>query len=107
MERYDFKVREVDGTISVVHTAVLSDLCSVWSVVADIAHEVDEVGVRIVVTNDLGEVVILVGVATARSYSMARKQPNLAAPMLVAAARAFQTVVTRDLRTETSALEVA
>lgn len=107
MDRYDFKVREADGTISVVHSVALSDLRSVWSMVAEIAHGVDEVGGRIIVTNDLDEVVILVGVATARSYSMARKQPSPAAAMLPDAVRALQTVVTRDLRAEAPALEVA
>jgi hypothetical protein len=44
-------------------------LNSVWSVVASLARRPDMTGGRIVVTNQSGDVVILVGAATARSYA--------------------------------------
>jgi len=48
-------------------------MSAVWAIVADIAHGVEEIGSRILVTNDSDEVLILVGVATARAYPTANK----------------------------------
>jgi hypothetical protein len=68
MERYDFKLRREEETIVVFRSVALDDLRAVWAMVASMAGDVGDLGGRIVVTNQAGEVVILVGVATARSY---------------------------------------
>jgi hypothetical protein len=69
MERYDLKLRREEETLVVFRSVALEDMRAVWAMVASMARDVGDLGGRIVVTNQAGEVVILVGVATARSYS--------------------------------------
>ena len=67
METYVFKLLGDDETVLDVRSVALRDLRAVWSAIAELAQQKDITGGRIVVTNRLGEVLILVGVATARS----------------------------------------
>jgi hypothetical protein len=76
MERYHFKVRRTDGTVSVVRSAMVCDLSAVWAIVAEIAQGIEQVGSRILVTNDSQQVLILVGVATGRAYPTANSKPD-------------------------------
>jgi hypothetical protein len=80
MERYDLKLRREEETLVVFRSVALEDMRAVWAMVASMARDVGGLGGRIVVTNQAGEVVILVGVATARSYSA-----KVATPAQVAA----------------------
>ena len=68
MENYFFKLLKDDGSILAVHSAAHRELRAVWADVADFARRSDMTGGRIVVTNQSGEVLILVGAATARSF---------------------------------------
>ena len=73
--RYDFKVKKCDETIVVMQSSVaLPDMESLWSEVVAIAQSYNEVGSRIIVTNEVGDIVILVGVATASSSLNAPKE---------------------------------
>jgi hypothetical protein len=65
--RYDFKVKKCDESIVVMRSVALPDMDSIWSEVVALAQSLDEAGSRIVVTNEDGEIVVLVGVATASS----------------------------------------
>ncbi len=68
MEKYVFKSLRDDETILDVHSAALLDLRAVWSAIAELARQKDMAGGRIIVSNSSGELLILVGAATARSY---------------------------------------
>jgi hypothetical protein len=65
--RYDFKVKKCDETIVVMRSVALPDMDSIWSEVVALAQSLNEAGSRIVVTDEAGEIVVLVGVATASS----------------------------------------
>ena len=66
MERYDFEVLKGDETIAAARSVALPDPRAAWPRVAELAKNVDEPGCRIRVTNEAGEVLVLVGVAAAR-----------------------------------------
>ncbi len=68
MEQYFFKLLKDDGSILAVHSAAHRELRAVWAEIADFARRSDMTGGRIVVTDQSGEVLILVGAATARSF---------------------------------------
>ena len=72
--RYDFKVKKSDETIVVMQSLALPDMESLWSEVVALAQTFNEVGSRIIVTNEVGEIVILVGIATASSFLNAPKE---------------------------------
>jgi hypothetical protein len=72
--RYDFRVKKCDETIMVMKTVALPDTESLWSEVVAIAQSLNEAGSRIIVTNEAGEIVILVCVATAFSFLNAPKE---------------------------------
>lgn len=80
MENYFFKLLKDDGAILAVHSAAHRELRAVWTQIASLAHRPDMIGGRIVVTNQSGEMVILVGAATARSFPMESKDAIAAAP---------------------------
>jgi hypothetical protein len=65
MHRYDFEVREGDETIAAVRSVELLNQKALWSRIAELAKVVYAPGRTIRVTNQLGEMVILMGVATA------------------------------------------
>jgi hypothetical protein len=86
METYVFKLLGDDETVLDVRSVALLDLRAVWAAIADLAHQdlahpdlahqKNMTGGRIIVSNCLGEVLILVGVATARSYPASSKKPE-------------------------------
>lgn len=78
MEHYDFKLRGDDETMVAFRSVALEDMRAVWNMVAGLAREVGVSGGRIVVSNEAGEVLILVGVATARSYPVAANDRSVA-----------------------------
>jgi hypothetical protein len=80
VEKYCFKSLNEDGAILGFHCATHRGLSSVWLKIASLARRSDMTGGRIVVTNQAGEVVILVGVATARAYPLAPRKANRPAP---------------------------
>ncbi len=74
MEHYEFTVRDANEAIAAMHSAALADLRAAWEVVVELAQSVDTVGGRIRVTNKAGDLLILVGVETARSFAKSQKQ---------------------------------
>jgi hypothetical protein len=66
MEQYNFAVLKGDETIAAIRSIALPDPSAAWSRVAELAKNVDEPGCRIRVTNEAGDVVVLVGIAAAR-----------------------------------------
>jgi hypothetical protein len=78
--RFEFRVQNSDETIAAEQSLVLPDLASAWAEVVEIAHEMADIGGRIVVTNDAGEVVILAGVVEIISHIGA---PKSAKPTLI------------------------
>jgi hypothetical protein len=73
VENYFFKLLKDDGAILAVHSAAHRELSAVWAQITGFARRPDMNGGRIVVTNQSGEIVILVGAATARSFPVERK----------------------------------
>jgi hypothetical protein len=76
VENYFFKLLKDDGAILAVHSAAHRELSAVWAQITGFARRPDMNGGRIVVTNQSGEIVILVGAATARSFPVERKGAN-------------------------------
>lgn len=85
LENYFFKLLKDDGAILAVYSAAHRELSAVWAQIADFARRPDLTGGRIIVTNQSGEIVILVGAATARSFPIVSK--GAAAPRHAALAR--------------------
>jgi hypothetical protein len=79
VENYFFKLLKDDGAILAVHSAAHRELRAVWTQIASLARRPDMTGGRIVVTNQSGEMVILVGAATARSFPVESKDAKTAA----------------------------
>jgi hypothetical protein len=68
MMHFDFMVQGRDKTVTtVVRAFALSDSHAVWPCIVGLAHSIDAPGSQILVANEAGEVVIRVGVASARS----------------------------------------
>jgi hypothetical protein len=55
------------------HASAHDEMRSVWSAIASLARRPDLAGGRIVVTDQSGEIVVLVGASTARSLPPAAK----------------------------------
>ncbi|MGO4870720.1 MAG: hypothetical protein ACLPGW_08935 [Roseiarcus sp.] len=68
MDHYKFDVVKDDRTIAATQSVALWNLRAAWPRIAELAKAIDEPGCRIRVTNEAGEIVILVGVASARRY---------------------------------------
>jgi protein-disulfide isomerase-like protein with CxxC motif len=75
MERYDFEVMEGDEAVAAVPSIELPNTAALWSRIAELARAVYAPGRTIRVTNQLGEMVILIGVAAA-----IRHAPSLGTP---------------------------
>jgi protein-disulfide isomerase-like protein with CxxC motif len=65
MEHYDLEVLEDDEAIEAVWSVALQNPKALWPRIADLAKKVYAPGRKIRVTNQLGEMVILIGVAAA------------------------------------------
>jgi hypothetical protein len=65
MQSYDLQVLEGDETVATVRSVELPNPTALWSRIAELAQAVHAPGRTIRVTNQLGEMVILIGVATA------------------------------------------
>jgi hypothetical protein len=70
MENYFFKLLNGDGAVLDIQAGTHAGLSAVWSEIARLARRPDMTSGHIVVTNQSGEVLILVGAATARSYPL-------------------------------------
>jgi hypothetical protein len=67
MACYQFFLRKPDGSTNLRSAQVCADLSAAWGVIGDMARDAGEkASGSIFVKNDQGEVVILVGVASAR-----------------------------------------
>lgn len=75
MPQYHFSLRNHDGSTLVERSLVEADLSAAWSMVREIARQArnEKEASRILVRNDEGEVVILVGIATARVLAASDK----------------------------------
>jgi hypothetical protein len=74
VEHYEFSVWDANEAIAAMRSAALADLRAAWEVVVELAQSVETVGGRIRVTNQAGDLLILVGVETARSFAKPRKE---------------------------------
>ncbi len=68
MDSYNFEVINEDRTIAATRTVALCNSRAVWPLITELAKSVRKRGYQIRVTNAAGEVVILIGVATALHY---------------------------------------
>ncbi|MGO9772079.1 MAG: hypothetical protein ACLPSW_21535 [Roseiarcus sp.] len=75
VSRYDFEVLKGDRVISAARSVALGDLAAAWSMISEMALATDEAGCRIRVTDEIGAIVILTGVAAARLHT----RPDIAA----------------------------
>jgi hypothetical protein len=66
MEHYVFAVLKRDETVAAAWPVALAYPSAAWSRVAELAKNTDQPGGRIRVTNESGDVLVLVGVAAAR-----------------------------------------
>jgi hypothetical protein len=66
MEHYDFAILKHDDEIMAVQSITLPEPSAAWPRVAKFAQDVGEPGCLIRVTNEAGEVVVLVGIAAVR-----------------------------------------
>lgn len=66
MEHYDFAVLKGDQTIAATRSIAVHGPRAAWSRVVELAKSVDQPGCRIRVTDEAGDVVILVGIDIAR-----------------------------------------
>jgi hypothetical protein len=65
MECYDFEVVEGDETVAALRSIELPNPAALWSRIEELAETVHAPGRTIRVRNQLGEMVVLIGVATA------------------------------------------
>jgi hypothetical protein len=66
MATYNFNVFNRDQTIAAIQSVVLGHPRAVWSKVTELAWNIGETGGQIKVTDQTGELVVLVGVNSAR-----------------------------------------
>ena len=66
MQRYDFEIQRNDETIAAVRSVELPGPGAIWLRVSELAQNAFASGCRIRVTNQTGEIVLLIGVAAAR-----------------------------------------
>ncbi|MCW2275326.1 hypothetical protein GJ654_12355 [Rhodoblastus acidophilus] len=77
MACYQFFLRKPDGSINFKSAQICSDLSAAWGVIGDMARDAGEqASGSIFVKNDQGEVVILVGVASARVLTGQKPAPR-------------------------------
>jgi hypothetical protein len=68
MQQYRLDLLIGNETIAPAQLFMLPDLSMVWSTIGAIASNIDEPGHLIRVSNEVGEILILVGVTTARRH---------------------------------------
>jgi len=68
MRQYRFDLLIGSETIAPAQLVTLADLSMVWSKIRAMASNIDEPGHLIRVSNEVGEILILVGVITARRH---------------------------------------
>jgi urea transporter len=69
MKDYNFEVLKDGAVVVSSHSIPLPDLAAAWSKIAHLAGTVEGPGYKIRVKDEIGGIVILVGVATARRYA--------------------------------------
>lgn len=78
MMKFDFMVQTSESVVTVVNRSVaLPNLSAAWPLVTALAHSVNKPGSVILVSNEVGQVMIRIGIACARS--LANIHPELAA----------------------------
>jgi len=76
MACYQFFLRKPDGSINLKSAQVCADLSAAWAVIGDMARKAGEHATgNIFVKNDQDELVILVGVASARVLTGQKERP--------------------------------
>ncbi len=73
MTRYQFALRRSDDSVAMETSVALENLAAAWTKVGELANGETEADGRILVKDDEGEVVILVGLASARALVSAPK----------------------------------
>jgi len=69
MERFDIDVFEGDKFIAAKRSVALRDSMDAWPKIAEVARQFSKPGTQIRVTNEAGEIIILVGVKVMQMYS--------------------------------------
>jgi len=78
VKKFGFMVQSRGGVITPVGGSVaLPSSAAVWPYIVELAHNIDEPGTMILVANEAGEMVIRIGIASARS--LADVQPDATA----------------------------
>jgi hypothetical protein len=76
MASYHFFLRKPDGSINLRSAQICADLAAAWRVIGEMARRAgDKAEGSIFVKNDRDEVVILVGVASARVLTGQKERP--------------------------------
>ncbi|MCI4677069.1 hypothetical protein K9U39_12465 [Rhodoblastus acidophilus] len=67
MARYSFLLRKIDGATVFKRTMDCEDVADAWQAIGEIARQTDpEAGESIIVRDERGELVVFVGIASAR-----------------------------------------
>jgi hypothetical protein len=66
MQRYDFEVLQGDALLAAERSVMLRDSKAAWPRIAKLAHKNNTRGLRIRVSDESGQTVIMMGVETAR-----------------------------------------
>jgi hypothetical protein len=66
MIRYSFTIKRGESVLYVAQDVLIADSTRIWSFIDDIASQFEEPGLRVVVTDDEGRVVIMAGIINPR-----------------------------------------
>ncbi len=69
MTLYDFELLKDGAVIEAARSIALPDLAAAWPLIAAMARTIQEPGCKICVKDEVGGIVILTGVASARRYA--------------------------------------
>ena len=75
MATFTFEVRKAETIRHLVESVSLQNPSDAWAMVEELSRQFDDPGSEIVVKEDTGEIVICVGIATARK-AFERRRPK-------------------------------
>lgn len=75
MRKFDFMVQNRDGVVTPVNRSVaLPNSAAAWPLIVELAYNIDEPGAMILVASEAGEIVIRIGIVSARSLANVRSE---------------------------------
>jgi hypothetical protein len=75
MRKFDFMVQNRDGVVTPVNRSVaLPNSAAAWPLIVELAYNIEEPGAMILVASEAGEIVIRIGIASARSLANVRSE---------------------------------